>query len=119
IAAAKLAVGLSISSVALVGDGLHSCVDALATALTLAAVRWASKPPDREHPYGHGRAENLSALGQATLMTLLAAGVAFEAIHRLRTGAEISVRAYALLVIVLAVAIDAARAAVVRLAARR
>src|SRR5207302_3122691 len=46
IAAAKLAVGLSISSVALVGDGLHSCVDALATALTLAAVRWASKPPD-------------------------------------------------------------------------
>jgi cation diffusion facilitator family transporter len=105
--------------VALVGDGLHSSVDVLATALTFAAVRWASKPPDREHPYGHGRAENLSALGEAALMTLLAAGVAYEAVHRLRIGAEIGVRAYALVVIVAAVAVDIARAAVVRRAARR
>src|SRR5581483_3003914 len=78
IAAAKLAVGLRIRSVALVGDGLHSGLDMLAAALTLAAVRWASKPPDLEHPYGHGRAENLSALGQAALMILIAAGVALE-----------------------------------------
>src|SRR5256885_91702 len=107
IAGTKLAVGVRIRSVALVGDGLHSVLDMLATALTYAAVRWASKPPDREHPYGHGRAENLSAMGQAVLMTLVAAGVAFEAVHRLRTQNPIHVRSYALLVVIGAVAVDA------------
>ena len=120
LAATKLAVGFRIKSIALTGDGLHSSLDMLAAALTLAAVRWAAKPPDLEHPYGHGRAENLSALGQALLMAVVAAGVAYEAVHRLRVPhPPLDVRAYVLGVVAVAIVVDAGRAVVLRRAARR
>jgi cation diffusion facilitator family transporter len=119
VAAAKLAVAVRIGSVALLGDGLHSAMDMVATAMTLGAVRWASMPPDREHPYGHGRAENLAALGEAVLMVFMAAFVALEAVHRLRAGTVIDVRSYVLVVVVAAIGIDASRAAALRRAARR
>jgi cation diffusion facilitator family transporter len=86
-AAAKLTVGLAIGSLALITDALHSCVDFLATGLTLWAVRWGDRPPDASHPYGHGKFENVAALGEATLLLLLAGGVTVEAIGRLSSGA--------------------------------
>jgi len=84
LAAAKLAVGLMIGSLALITDALHSCVDFLATGVTWMAVRIADRPADAEHPYGHGKFENLAALGEATLLLLLAGGVAVEAFARIR-----------------------------------
>lgn len=119
VAAAKLVVAVRIGSVALLGDGLHSALDMLATAMTLGAVRWASMPPDREHPYGHGRAENLAALGEAVLMVGIAVFVALEAVHRLRAGTVINVRSYALVVILVAIGVDATRARALHRAARR
>jgi cation diffusion facilitator family transporter len=120
VAGTKLAVALDIHSVALLGDGLHSAIDAVATAVTLGAVRWAAMPPDREHPYGHGRAENLAALSEAVLMLLVAAGVLIEAIHRLRGGASgLDVRPVALVVVASVIVVDAARAAGLHRAARR
>ena len=119
IAVTKLVVAVRIGSVALLGDGLHSALDMAAMAMTFGAVRWASLPPDREHPYGHGRAENLAALGQAMLMVLVAAGVAFDAVHRLRSRSPIDVRVYALVVVAVAIVMDAARASVLHGAARR
>jgi cation diffusion facilitator family transporter len=87
LAAAKLAVGLLIGSLALVTDALHSCVDFLATAVTWFAVRVADRPPDASHPYGHGKFENVAALGEAALLLLLAGGVMVEAADRIATGA--------------------------------
>ena len=86
LAAAKLAVGLAIGSLALITDALHSCVDFLATGVTWMAVRVADKPADAAHPYGHGKFENLAALGEATLLLLLAGGVMVEAVGRIRSG---------------------------------
>ena len=85
LAAAKLVVGLAIGSLALITDALHSCVDFFATGVTWMAVRVADKPADAEHPYGHGKFENIAALGEAALLLLLAGGVAVEAISRIRT----------------------------------
>ena len=84
LAVAKLAVGLAIGSLALITDALHSCVDFLATGVTLIAVRVADKPADASHPYGHGKFENVAALGEAALLLLLAGGVMVAAVGRIK-----------------------------------
>ena len=86
LACVKLVLGLMTGSLALVTDALHSSVDFLATIITWLAVRFGDRPPDKSHPYGHGKFENIAALGEATLLLLLAGGVMVEAVDRLRSG---------------------------------
>ncbi|WP_370673652.1 cation-efflux pump [Pleomorphomonas sp. PLEO] len=86
--AAKLIVGLLIGSLALVTDALHSGTDAIATLVTFLAVRFADRPADDDHPYGHGKYEDLAALGEGTLLLVLAGGVAVESWNRFTGGAE-------------------------------
>jgi cation diffusion facilitator family transporter len=119
VAVAKLAVGFLTGSVAVLGDGFHSALDVCATALTFGAVRLAAKPPDSNHPYGHGRAENLAALGSAVLMVLVGAGVAAESVRRLVDGSTLRAPLYALVVAVAAIAVDSWRSVVLRRAAKR
>src|ERR1700744_4121048 len=59
----KLGTGIATGSLALVSAGIESSGDVIAAILTLLAIRLGGQPPDREHPYGHRRAENLAALG--------------------------------------------------------
>lgn len=106
LAAAKLALGVAIGSLALITDALHSCVDFLATGVTWLAVRIADKPADKSHPYGHGKFENIAALGLAALLLLLAGGVTVTAVARIRAGEmppEVSLIAVAVLVIEIAI----------------
>ena len=58
----KFLVGFGIGSLAVVGDAVHSSVDAINNLFGLAVVRFASKGPDAEHPYGHAKFESLGAL---------------------------------------------------------
>ncbi len=118
LAAAKLTVVVTTGSVALLGDGFHSALDFVTTGFTLAAVRIAAKPPDPEHPFGHGRAENLAALGSAVVMVLVGGGVAVEAARRLAEGATFRAPGYALAVAGAAIVVDGWRALVLRRAAR-
>lgn len=83
----KLVVGLTIGSLSLVADAMHSGLDFVAALLTLLAVHWADRPPDADHPYGHGRAENLSALVQALLLVAVAIGIGVEAVERIASNA--------------------------------
>src|SRR5262245_39796032 len=119
VAAGKLLVGVLSGSLGVLSEGLASSLDAGATALTLYAVRLAAKPADREHPYGHGRAENLAALCEGVLLALLGAGVAAEAIGRLRAGAAYAPPGYAIVVMVVSMAVDVGRARALARAARR
>lgn len=119
LAVAKLSVGVLTGSVALLGDGFHSALDVVTTAFTFAAIRVATRPPDREHPYGHGRAENLAALGSSAVMILVGGGVAWEAVRRLFEGTVIGVPNYALGVAAGAMVVDGWRAWILRRAARR
>jgi cation diffusion facilitator family transporter len=59
---AKFIVGFAAHSLAVLGDALHSTVDALNNVLGLIVVRAAARPPDEDHPYGHGKFETLGAL---------------------------------------------------------
>ena len=82
LATAKIAVGLNANSTAVVSDGLESVGDVLTSGLVLFGLLIASKPPDSEHPYGHGRLETLSAL--VVGMILIASGslIAFRSLQR-------------------------------------
>jgi cation diffusion facilitator family transporter len=81
LAAAKITIGLHASSTATVSDGIESAGDVLASGLVLLGLIIAAKPPDREHPYGHGRLETLSALAVGMLLVATGALIAFESLH--------------------------------------
>jgi cation diffusion facilitator family transporter len=79
----KLAVGLSIGSVAVVSEAVHSAMDLVAALIAFAAVRASGKPADAGHPFGHGKAENISGAIEALLIFAAAAWIIREAIHKL------------------------------------
>jgi cation diffusion facilitator family transporter len=83
---AKITVGAVFGSVAVLGDGVDSAQDVLASALALFTVRLAIQPADQQHPYGHGKAESLAALSQAGLIFGGAVFITVTAIYRLVAG---------------------------------
>lgn len=74
--------GYLSGSVSVLAEALQSVVDVAMSLLALAAVRIAAKPPDRDHPYGHGKAELLSTAVQMVFVIGSAAYIFFEAWRR-------------------------------------
>ena len=83
VVAAKLVVGLAVHSLAVLGDALHSTVDALNNILALVVVRVAAHPPDEDHPYGHGKFETLGALAIVGFLSVTCFELARGAVVRL------------------------------------
>ncbi len=79
----KLIVGLETNSLGVLSEAAHSGLDFIAAFMTYIAVRIADRPPDREHPYGHGKIENLSAFLQTLLLFVTCAWIIWEALQRL------------------------------------
>jgi cation diffusion facilitator family transporter len=111
--ALKLCTGLATGSLGFVSEAAHSGTDLVAALLTFFAVGVAVRPADRAHPYGHGKAEHLAALGEAAILVVVSLFIAWRAIDRLVTGAhpEIDAAWWAFAVIGIVIAIDLARAA--------
>ena len=81
--AAKFAAWLETGSVALLSSLVDSLLDAVASLVNLFAVRHAMSPADREHRFGHGKAEPLAVLGQSAFIIGSAMLLFAEAIRRL------------------------------------
>jgi len=116
----KLGVGLTAGSLALISAGIESSGDVIAAILTFFAVRLGRQPADPEHPYGHARAENLGALGEAGI--LLAGGliVAVEAIrHLISPSGTPDTHWYVFVVIAIALGVDLTRTVISLRTARR
>src|SRR5580698_5682942 len=110
--AAKAVVGLLTGSLAILSEAGHSLIDLSATVLTYFAVRLSGKPADREHQYGHGKVESVTALAETALLFLLTAVVIWEAAQRL-IGAQphaVEATAAAFAVIAASIVIDFFRA---------
>jgi cation diffusion facilitator family transporter len=80
---AKLAGGLFGHSVALISDAVHSLGDALTSGAVFVALLWSQQPADREHPYGHTRAEAVAGSNVALLLILSAIWVGWESLSTL------------------------------------
>ncbi|MGM0502302.1 MAG: cation diffusion facilitator family transporter, partial [Bacillota bacterium] len=60
LAIVKVIVGFSFASKALVADGFHSVSDVFSTVIILMSIKISKTPPDKDHPYGHGKAESIA-----------------------------------------------------------
>ncbi len=79
----KLGAGILSGSLGVISDAVHSGLDLVGAALTFFSVNVSDKPADEDHPYGHGKIENLSAFAEATLMGISCAWIVWEAIQRI------------------------------------
>jgi len=79
LAALKITVGLAARSVALVSDGFESATDFFTSGMVLIGLWIASKPADKEHPYGHGRFEILVGLAIGVVLVATGTGISLSA----------------------------------------
>lgn len=85
LAAVKLAAGVFGHTYALIADAAESMLDILTSLLVWTGFRVAARPPDANHPYGHGKAEALAALIVALFVFGMAGFVGMQAVHEIRT----------------------------------
>jgi len=98
---AKLVVGLSAGSLAIVGDAIHSLTDVVNNIVAWIVTRISSSPPDREHPYGHRKFETLAVFFLASLLVVLSFELAMHAINKDDTEIENSVWGLGVMLVVL------------------
>ena len=109
--AGKIVVGILTGSLGIISEALHSGLDLVAGVVTLWAVHKSGKPADREHTYGHGKFENLSALFQTLLLLATCVWILYEVANRLFLGAEhvVDPSPWAFAVMFVSIAIDYSR----------
>ncbi len=115
-----LGVGLATASLGLISTGIESTGDVVAAVVTFFAVRLGARPADESHPFGHRRAENLSALAEASILLGGGVVVVIEAVQRLIGGSDsLTARWYVFAVIGLAIVVNLMRAGVAARSAKR
>lgn len=85
LAAVKLIAGIVGHSYALIADAIESMSDVVSSIVLLIGLRYAMRPPDDNHPYGHGKAEPLAATVVSLALFAAAVVIAVESIHEIQT----------------------------------
>lgn len=118
LAAVKMVVGIMTGSLGILSEALHSALDLVAAGGTVFAVKMAAQPADEEHPYGHGKVENLMALAETLLLLATASWVILEAFERLMStdpaALEVKFSYWAFGVVILSIVVDVNRAAMLK-----
>jgi cation diffusion facilitator family transporter len=79
----KILAGILSGSVSIISEAIHSGMDLLASLIAFLSVQMSDTPPDKEHPYGHGKFENASGVIEAVLIFIAAVWIIYEAIHKI------------------------------------
>ncbi|MCS7179069.1 MAG: cation-efflux pump [Anaerolineae bacterium] len=116
----KLVIGLTTNSLGILSEAAHSGLDLVAALITFLAVRTSDRPADREHPFGHGKVENFSALIETFLLLATCVWIIYEAIDRLffKT-VEVEASVWAFVVMGTAIVVDISRSRALYRTARR
>jgi cation diffusion facilitator family transporter len=80
----KIVIGLWSNSIGIISEALHSGLDFVAAGITFVAVRGASKEPDTDHQFGHGKIENFSALVETIILWITCIWIIWEALRRIQ-----------------------------------
>ena len=116
----KIIVGLTTGSLGILAEAAHSGLDLMAAVMTFLAIRISGKPADRNHLYGHGKVENLSALFETLLLLVTCVWIIYEATHRLlHHSAHLEVNYWSFAVMLTSIVVDISRSRVLYRAARK
>jgi cation diffusion facilitator family transporter len=116
----KLIVGLLTNSLGILAEAAHSGLDLVAAAMTFFAVQVSDKPADKEHPFGHGKIENLSALFETILLLATSGWIIYEAIQRLFfVNVKVEASIWSFIVMGTSIVIDYTRSRILYKAARK
>jgi cation diffusion facilitator family transporter len=85
----KLMAGTFMGSISVISEAIHSSIDLLASFIAFISIRKAAKAEDSDHPFGHGKYENMSGFVEALLIFVAAAIIIYEAIKKIIEGAQI------------------------------
>ena len=100
----KLFIGLMSGAISIVADALNNLSDVATSAIMLAGFRIAARPPDEEHPFGHGRAEYLAGLFVAAAMIFVGGKLLYSSVEKIIAPEDLSADRITLLVLSLSVA---------------
>ncbi len=98
----KVVAGILSGSVSIISEAIHSSMDLVASIIAFFSVRQSSKPADKDHPYGHGKIENISAIAEGLLIFVAAALIIKEAIEKIYHPTEIEQAVLGIAVMVVA-----------------
>jgi cation diffusion facilitator family transporter len=116
----KLVIGLLTGSLGLLSEALHSGLDLIAAIVTFFSVRISDNPPDREHNFGHGKIENISAFIETILLFLTCIWIIYEAMNRLFTGNTIiEVGIWSYIVVIVSIVVDLTRSRALKRVAKK
>ncbi len=97
--------GIISGSIALISDAWHSLTDSVSSVAVIIGAKVSSKPPDKNHPFGHGRAELISSIIIGVLLALVAFNFLTESIKSLQNKEEAVFGTLALVVIIISIII--------------
>jgi cation diffusion facilitator family transporter len=79
----KILVGVFSGSVSIISEAIHSTIDLLAAVIAFFSVKISDRKPDKDHPYGHGKFENISGVIEAMLIFIAAIGIFYKAVLKI------------------------------------
>ena len=106
----KLWAGIISNSVALIADAWHTLSDSISSIAVYIGLRVSAKPADNKHPYGHGRAEIISAVVVGILLAVIGFNFFVDSIMRLKGGVEAHYGTVAIVVTIISVVVKEAMA---------
>lgn len=101
----KLLCGLIINSIAVISDAFNNLSDSVSSVITLVGARLSEKPPDKEHPYGHGRYEYISSLAVAFIVFTMGYQLLLESFEKIMNPEPVKWNTFILLILILSVLI--------------
>ena len=106
--AMKVVASTITGSISIRADAIHSAIDLVGAIVGFIGIKIAGRPPDRQHPFGHGKAENVAGVVIAAMIFISSGIIAYQAITRLISGATIELVTVGIYVTAAAIAINLA-----------
>jgi len=106
--------GALVNSLAILSDAAHAAFDVVTTLILLATTRWALKPPDEEHTYGHGKIESIGGLVGGLILIALALLLLYEAAVRFVSVTRVNVSIVGFFAVVFTLCVDFFRIGILR-----
>ena len=101
----KYFAGIISGSIAVTADAFNNLSDAGSSVITLVGIRMASKKPDRDHPFGHGRMEYLSGLAVSVIIILVGVELFRSSVDKIMNPSEVDTSIVAIVILVISIAV--------------